>query len=260
MSETGADQNLGRRPSALPDAPVPAVPASEGPRMMTLAYAGWALYCLGMVLLSVLVLPADLARPLGLADEDTAVVTDRTWHSPEPMSRGCSRYDFDVEWASRRGEFSACSTEDNARLEVGDRVVVVNVPWSSHVTPASEAGGWGAWVLVAVLLWVAAMSAAAARRYRRLVRGEATGVRLTGRVAKRGKRLVSVRLDTPGLEGQRLVLLPSKQRFALHDGDPVEVWASRRSVLGRRLRGPWVVGARQHLSVFTHAWFRRSAG
>lgn len=260
--QEGADQHEGRRPSALPDESVPAVPAAAGPRMYVVLSALMGL--LGVAFLALTVFSAaPLADLVGLADTSTATVTKREYRDVVPIGRGskCDFYRFEVAWDDRTGYFTVCDNPAlaNARLVEGDQVVVTSVPWSSEVVPEGAEGAlfWGAAGLGAGVFLVV-LGAAWVRRYRRLQRGTATGVRLTGTVARRTRNAVHVSLSTPGLEGRRLVLLPAKRTPAVGERDRVDVWSSRRSLLTRRPAGPWVVKARRNVEAYTHAWFRGS--
>ena len=57
-----------------------------------------------------------------------------------------------------------------------------------------------------------------------------------------------------------MVLLPAKQRYTVGVGDRVDIWASRRSWLGRRPRGPWVVESHRSVVACTHGWLRLRRG
>ena len=144
------------------------------------------------------------------------------------------------------------------RLEVGDQVEVTSVPWTSEVTAEGTEGDlfWAVAGLVSGL-GLLALGTAWVRRYRRLTRGTPAGVRVSGRATKATSNALHVLLDTAGLEGRRMILLPAKRSSRVSVDDAVTIWASRRSLLTGRPRGPWVVRASGGLSAFTHGWLRR---
>lgn len=244
------------------EGPVPAVAPSAGPRLMLIV--SWLLTLLGVGLTALLVwaAPAPLADLVGQADTQPALVTHRSLEGGDEYSRGChSWYEFQVAWADREGHFTVClPTEDPlADLEVGDEVVVTSVPWSDQVTPEGREGSSGAVVgYLLASLFLAVLGLVWVRRYRRVSRGTASGVRLTGEVTRHHRNALHVGLDTPGLKGCRLVLLTAKQALAATEADPVEVWSTRRTLLRRRPAGPWVVEVRGSRAVFTHAWLRHA--
>ena len=201
---------------------------------------------------------APLADKVGLAERSTAEVTDREFRVSTNVGRydnGCERaYDFDVAWDDRTGHFSVCSNPDDplTDLAVGDEVEIASVPWSSTVTPEGERGAvfWSVAILAAGLV-LPVVSIVSIRRYRRLMRGGVTGSRFTGVVA-RGKIATSVFTGE-----RRLVMLAVKEMRSLTDGDPAEVWSTRRSWFRKRPAGPWVLRSRGQVGAFTHAWWRK---
>ena len=253
-----ADQNVGRLLAELPDEPVPAVPRGAGPRIMAWLSATMALLGLAILFLTVFS-GAPLAKLVGMADVSTATVTDKEFRVVVGSS-GCDYFRFEVQWADRDGYFTVCNNPDYpaTRLEVGDQVEVTSVPWSGEVTAEGTEGGlfWAVTGLISGLGLVA-LGAAWVRRYRRLMRGGAVGARLSGHATKSTRNALHVVLDTPALEGRRMLLLPAKGAFAVDDGDHVDLWASRRSWLGGRPRGPWAVQGGDSLKAFTHGWLRR---
>ena len=219
---------------------------------------------LGLVILGLTLFSGvPLAKLVGLADVSTATVTAKERQEVIGTRGGCDFYRFEVAWPGRTGYFTVCDNPDYpaTRLEVGDQVEVTSVPWTSQVTAEGTDGDlfWAVAGLVAGLglltlgvVWV--------RRYRRLMRGAPAGARLSGRATRATSNALHVLLDTPGLEGRRMVLLPAKRSGGVSVDDGVTIWASRRSLLTGRPRGPWVVRAPGGLSAFTHGWLRRSRG
>ena len=218
---------------------------------------------LGVVILVLTVFSAaPLANLVGLADTSTATVTAKELHVVR-LSRGCDFYKFEVEWSDRRGYFTVCNSPryPATRLEEGDQVEIISVPWTSEVTADGTEGDlfWSV-TGAASGIGLTALSVAWVRRYRRLLRGTSVGVGLTGRATKVTRNGLHVLLDTPGLEGRRMVLLPALQRYPVGVGDRVDIWASRRALLGRRPRGPWVVESHRSVFACTHGWLRRRRG
>lgn len=242
---------------ALTDVPVPAVPWSAGSRVMvvlSVAVGLMGLAFLGLTFFSA----APLLDVVGAAETSTAVVTKKTYHHVFKLRPNgtCDFYRFDVAWGDREGMFTVCDNPDLAltKLEVGDEIVVKSVPWASEVSPEGKANSLF-WAVVGLTsgVWLLWLGAAWVRRYHRLVRGVATGVRLSGQVVECNVSTMSVRLATPGLAGDRLVMLPVKKLGERAEGEIVEMWSSRRSALLRRPSGPWVVRTRRSEIVFTHA-------
>lgn len=242
---------------ALTDVPVPAVPWSAGSRVMvvlSVAVSLLGLAFLGLTFFSA----APLLDVVGAAETSTAVVTKKTYHPVfKPRRAGtCDFYRFDVAWDDREGMFTVCDNPDQAltKLEVGDEIVVTSVPWASEVSPEGKVNGLF-WAVVGLTtgVWLVWLGVAWVRRYHRLVRGVATGVRLAGQVVECNVSAMRVRLATPGLAGGYLVMLPAKKLGERAEGETVEMWSSRRSALLRRPSGPWVVRTRRSEIVFTHA-------
>lgn len=245
----------------LKDGPVPAVPWSAGSGLMV----GLSVV-IGLLGLAFLILTFFSAAPLahlaGVADSSTAVVTEKTYKKvgfSRRGSAGCDFYRFDVAWDGREGLFTVCDNPDLAlsRLEVGDELVIRSVPWASEVTPVDSEGKlfWAVTGLIAGV-WLVWLGAVWVVRYRRLVRGGATGVLLSGGVTAHFPTSMSVQLETPGLANRRLLMLPAGQPGLVAAGEPAEIWSSRRSLILRRPRGPWVVRIQRSEIVFTHAWLR----
>ncbi len=246
----------------MTDVRVPAVPWRAGPRVMVVLSAAMGLLGLALMVLTFFS-AAPLAGIVGAADTSTAVVINKTYTKVTPIGRGskCNFYRFDVAWEDREGMFTICDNPDLAltRLAVGDEIVVTSVPWTSEVTPE---GGENdrLWAVIGLVsgVWLVWLGLAWARRYHRLVRGVATGVSLSGRVDAGSANMWSVRLETPGLANGLMTMLPVVKMREVAEGEHVEVWSSRRSLLLRRPSGPWVVKARRSKIVFTHAWLVRA--
>lgn len=236
---------------------MPVVPPSAGPRVLVVLLAAVGVLGLAFLVFSITWGAAALADDLGVADRSTARVTAQDLRSQDPYSRGCKQhYDYDVAWDDREGHFSVCLTSDPgdlADLEVGDEVEIASVPWSSTVSPEGESAEGFAWVALLVGVLVPVWSAVSIRRYRRLTRGGLTGTLVTGTV-RRGRLATAV--DTGE---RRLVLLAVKEMRSLADGDPAEVWSTRRSWIRRRPAGPWVLRSRGQVGAFTHAWWRKTS-
>lgn len=196
------------------------------------ALAGLAL--LVGLLLEAAAPPTDL---FGLADRDTAQVTDKYVWLNGARDPECPKVDYVVEWADRRGEFTVCTDDLPAgNLEVGDEVVLESVPRSSEVSPVGTDVSYF-WLLAGLVsgIWLSWLGVTWIVRYRRLVRGTATGVRLAGVVTKQDQMSVAVVLSTPGFEGRRMVLLPVKRSIVVTESDPVEIWSCARGPRRPRL-------------------------
>lgn len=244
----------------LQEEDVPPVPVRSGPRVMGLLSAMMVLLGLAFLVLTALA-PAALLDSVGLADRDTATVTDHTYHEVIGVKGGCDYHRIEVAWDGRTGRFDVCNNPDYpaTRLEPGDTVRIVSVPWSSEVTAEGAPGDlfWGIAGLVSGLGLVVVFLGWL-RRYRRVALGRARGVRLAGRVTWAGREHVQVRLETPGLLRRTLVLLPAKSRPRVQVSDRVQVWSTRRGLFTRRPAGPWVVERDEgELVLFTHGWLRR---
>jgi hypothetical protein len=248
-----------RRLGWLPEAPVPAVPPSTGARAVVLLSVGLAI--LGVVFLGLTATAAaDVGATLGVAPRADATVLLKVQRQVGPASGGCSAIDdFAVSLDGRLGFFSVCDTDQPvAGLAPGDGVRVASVPWSSDVV-ALDADRQRVWPLVALAggLVLLVVGLTWARRYRRLLRGSATGMSLTGRVAGHTRNALAVRTDGPG--ARSLGLLALRPTTGLVDAEPVEVWSTRRSVLTRAPRGPWVVRGATGPAVYSHARVRRGS-
>jgi hypothetical protein len=232
------------------------VPASTGARAVVLLSG--ALAVLGLVILALTATAAtDLAATLRLAPRTDATVVMKLQRQVGQASDGCSAFDdFAVSVDGRLGYFSVCDTDEPvADLAPGDRVRVAAVPWSSDVV-ALDAQRQRVWPLVTLGggLGLVVVGVTWTRRYRRLLRGSATGVSLTGAVSGHTRNALAVRPDGPG--GRSLGLLALKPTAGLAVAEPVEVWSTRRSLLTRGPRGPWVVRGTAGPAVYSHARLR----
>lgn len=88
---------------------------------------------------------------------------------------------------------------------------------------------------------VLVLSGRAILRLRRIIRGTATGIRLTGTVAQAPRQRGRVVLRVAGTPAYLLSLWPVNTVLTLKPGEPVTVWATRQRMLSKRPRGPWVL-------------------
>ncbi len=234
------------------DLDVPAVPS--GPRALAVLWSALAL--MGAVGVGIGAMSAhDLAGAAGLGEQVTAVVVEKE-RVADPPRRGCRDYEYVVEWAGGRADLGVCRTKEAAAVDEGGSLTLRTLPWSSEVSVAGASGG-AAWDAAFLGLGLALLGRGAlmARRWWRVGR-PGRGPGFPGRVLDTGPHSVVVEPAEPRT-GPVLVLVAATKQQPHRVGDVVQVWATGRTWLRRRPRGPWVIRAGAEVTPWGPAWWRR---
>ena len=225
--------------------------------MMILGVAGFLLTLVFFLPITVLGGGAALAQVAGVSEQADATITVRELR---PKSgRRCAQYKFTVVFGQRSGDFTVCLTRRDdplLDLEVGEQVEVLAAPWVSEVTPVRNLPGqrWVAYSSFLACVLALVLFPLTVLRYRALHQGRASGECFSGRVVKVRRNSLTVELE----DASALVLIPVVREPEIRERSLVTLWSSRRSLLGRGPRGPWVVSSRDVTQMFHHGWRRRS--
>lgn len=241
--------------TALRDDDVPAVPGRAGPRAMTIVWSAVGLLGAGTVTLGAVFSP-HLAHAVGVGEQVEATVVERVLTPTPPGSRVCDDYAYTVAWEGGRGTFQACQNHDVADVQEGESLEVRTLPWRSEVAPAQE-GAHVVWegLLLGTGLVALVQGPRLARRWWRVGR-PGRGPGFAGRILHASRQSIVVE-PTEGRTGPVLVLVTATARQPFGAGDGVHVWASGRTRIRRRPRGPWVVRGGGVVTTYSPGWWRR---